>query len=249
MGQGPSQEDAPDDGTFECHRCGTCCTNLQDLWSDGQAPFTSLAGERIYRLPTPGGLRVFAWEADRFPTDRLEPLLVVADDQRGKLVVLAYELDEVVCPNYAEGVGCTIYADRPMVCRAYPLLVVEGEAGPEVAISGRCPGHVAVEQAAAEAERPEPVLARAYPEEFAPALAVPATVQALSAIVGFLEAAAVVSPIPGLAEDEVQRWKGNGTVDLVALAEQAGAFTREDLSERARSIRQRLRERWAPGQG
>lgn len=188
---------------------------------------------------------MFAWEADRFPAHRLEPLLVVADAGRQRLVALAYEQDAQVCPNYDEEVGCTIYEDRPLVCQAYPLLVVEGEEGAEVAVSGLCPGKVPIARAAERADRPEPVLARAYPDEFAAALAVPATVQALSEVVGFLESAGVLDPVDGLTEDAIDRWRAKGTVDLVTIVEEAGVLGQEQLAERTRRIRRTIHERWA----
>lgn len=204
-----------------------------------------MAGERLYRLPTPGGLRVFAWEAREFPSDRLDPLLCLADAHRDRLVALAYELDATVCPNYDDAVGCTIYEDRPLVCRAYPLLVVHGDEGPEVAVSARCPGKVTVQAAADEAERPEPVLARAYPDEFAAALAVPAMVQALAEVAGFLEAAEVVDPVAGLDEEAVRGWARSPPLDLVELVEAEGVMDRGTLTRRAEGVVDRLRERWA----
>lgn len=204
-----------------------------------------MAGERLYRLPTPGGLRVFSWEAPEFPRDRLDPLLCLADAQRDRLVALAYELDAAVCPNYDEAVGCTIYEDRPLVCRAYPLLVVDGDGGPEVAVSGRCPGKVAVQAAADDAERPEPVLARAYPDEFAPALAVPAMIQALAEVISFLEAAEVVDPVAGLDEAAVRDRTRTPPLDLIELVEAEGVMDRGTLTRRAEGIVDRLRERWA----
>lgn len=240
----PRTGDGARPASFTCHRCGTCCTNLQDLWSTGKGPAASIANETIYRLPTPGGLRVFSWEAHRFPRDRLDPLLAVADEQRETLVALAYELDARVCPNYDDDVGCTIYEERPLVCQAYPLLVVQGESGPEVAISGMCPATVAVEQAANQASRPEPLLARAYPEAFAPALAVPAMVAQLSETVSFLASAEVLSPVAGLDEPELERWSDPPVLDLVDLVEEAGVFDRAKLAARANSAVDRIRARW-----
>lgn len=236
--------EGPEQGSFECHRCGTCCTSLRGIWSDEETPLGSMAGERIYRLPTPGGLRIFAWEAGPFDPGRLDPLLVVADGRRERLVALAYELDARTCPQYDEDVGCTIYEDRPLVCRAYPLLVVSGERGPEVTVSGLCPGRVAVAERAREADRPEPVLAEAYPDAFAPALAVPATVNALTDVVAFLESADVVEPLRGLDAETIAAWRERGAVDLVDVVEGAGVLDRDALAGRASAITERIRERW-----
>lgn len=229
---------------FTCGRCGTCCTNLRGLWSSGGAPVSSIAGERIYRLPTEGGLRMFSWETEPFDDERLEPLLVVADGQRERLVAFAYELDARVCPQYDDEVGCTIYEDRPLVCRAYPLLVVQGEDGPEVTASGLCPSRVPIQQATDGTGEPEQALAQAYPDEFAAALGVPATVGTLAETVSFLASADVLDPVRGLEGGDLDGWRSREVLDLVDLVEAAGVLSRQDLAERVERVVEGVRERW-----
>ncbi|MDX1612315.1 MAG: hypothetical protein R3185_08090, partial [Candidatus Thermoplasmatota archaeon] len=70
---------------FHCHGCGSCCNTLQERWNRDRGQFRALPGQGVYRLPTPGGLRMFSWEATPFQGHGLQPLLVVADAQRDAL--------------------------------------------------------------------------------------------------------------------------------------------------------------------
>lgn len=232
--------------TFGCHRCGTCCTNLREAWDREPGTASTLPDDRIHRLPRPGGLRVFAWEAPRFPTEHLSPLLVVPDDRRERLIALAYELDADACPNYDASEGCTIYEDRPLVCQAYPLLVVENEQGPQLTVSADCPARVQAPEPSHPDEDPVKALARAYPEEVGPALAVPAALTVLPHALDLLETADLLRPRRGLDAPTLEAWSNEGIVDLVELGEQGGVFTAETFRDRVDRIKQDLRDRF-PG--
>lgn len=231
-----------DPGHFHCHGCGTCCTNLTGRWARDRGRFQALPQAGVYRLATPGGLRMFSWEQAPFTAERLAPLLAVADGQRDRLVALAYELEATRCPRYEDEVGCTIYEDRPLVCRAFPLLVLE-DGGLSVAASALCPAKVPVVGAAQAANEPERVLAGLYPKETVAALAAPATVRHLAEVVSFLAGAEVLDPVTGLEEDEVHDWAKRPALDLVALAEETGVLTRQALIRQAERVRGKVRER------
>lgn len=235
---------APDH--FHCHRCGHCCTHLSDRWEDRQATgrFEALGGTPIYRVPTPGGLRMFSWEAGPFLDHDLEPMLVLLDQQRQRPVALAYELQAERCPRFEDEAGCTIYDQRPMVCKAYPLLVVQGDDGPSVAVSDPCPGKVPVLGALQATSDPERVLFGLYPGEAGAALAVPALVEHLAEVVGFLASAGVIEPVEDAEEATVDRWLEREPLDLVELVEEAGVMDRDDLIDRGERIVEVLRERW-----
>lgn len=234
------------DDAFACHRCGTCCTNLKEAWDGNKGTVASLPDDRIHRLPQPGGLRLFAWEASRFPSEDLSPLLVVPDAKRERLIALAYELDENRCPNYDDAQGCTIYEDRPLVCQAYPLLVVQGKKGPQLTVSAECPARLEPLDAGEAEEDPVEAIARAYPDEIAPALAVPAILTVLTPALDLLETAGAIEPRRGLTDDELAAWRDDGPVDLVDLAEKAGIFTASILTERVERIKDRLRKQKLP---
>lgn len=224
---------------FTCHGCGQCCTDLRDRWHAARGRFSPVPGTAMVRLPAPQGLRLFPWEARRFPSDRLEPLLAVPCARRERLVALAYVLGEDTCPHYED--GCTIHADRPLVCRAYPLLVVEGSDGPEVAASALCPARVPVTGAVSVSARPHEVLARLYPHEAAAALAVPHMVRRLGAVLDFLESADLLTPRV-LDEEQVEAWLTRGTVDLLDVLEEGGAFPPGMLEAEVQDVLER-----APG--
>lgn len=99
---------------FVCSRCGLCCKDT--LYQAGD-----------YRF----GLYLEPSEIAKFPVEAVFPLF-----GHGQPVeVTAYQLGVNRCPNYEEsgGVGkCGIHADRPLVCRAFPVL------GPSK-VSQRCP--------------------------------------------------------------------------------------------------------------
>lgn len=239
---------------FHCHRCGHCCTHLSDRWDgdrqDGR--FQALGDTPIHRVPTPGGLRMFSWEAGPFRDHTLHPMLVVPDGQREALVALAYEMEAERCPHYEDEAGCTIYDRRPLVCRAYPLLVIQDEAGLSVAVSSPCPATVPVIGAAAVASEPERALFGLYPGEAGPALAIPAMVRHLGEVVGFLASAEVIHPVPDAKPATLEAWRGREPVDLVDLVEEAGVMTGQDLRDRAEQTIRTLEERWrgqVPGPG
>jgi Fe-S-cluster containining protein len=230
---------------FACHRCGTCCTSLDAAW-DAVDGARAVGEGGLYRLPSPGGLRMFAWRADRFPRGRLDPLLVAADADRERLVALAYELTASTCPNHDPDEGCTVYEDRPLVCRAFPLVAGPGDEGIDVEASALCPGRVELTEAASEGPSPERALARLYPEELPAALAVPAMVPVLEGLVDLLGRAGALTPAEDLDAGTVERWAKREPVDLVALAREAGVADRAGLVERAERVRERLRDRFAP---
>ncbi len=103
-------------GKFECTRCGNCCRETL-----AETPEGHLFG--LYLEPN---------EIGRFPKEMVFPLLGRGDP----VTIVAYQLGVNRCPNYAEesGLGrCRIYADRPLVCAAFPITSRRS-------VSPRCPG-------------------------------------------------------------------------------------------------------------
>lgn len=236
----PADGEAGSSPTFSCHRCGSCCTGL--LERGGERGFAEPA-PGVYRLPSQGGLRLFAWEARRFDEGDLEPSLVVADAREDRRVAVSYELRADTCPNFdAEETRCTIYEDRPIVCRAFPLLLEAdgGELG--VAASSVCGVRVPLDALDTD-EEPEAALARAYPEA-APAALAAARILAWSLrVVAFLEQAGELEPQPGLEEADVRSFEDGGC--LVELAEEAGLLEASEFEEKADAIVDRVDERLA----
>lgn len=226
--------------TFACHRCGACCTDLRERASP--AGFAELA-PGVYRHERPGGLRVFAWEADVFPDERLAPALVAADDDREARIVLAHELQADTCPHFdPEATRCTVYEDRPLVCRAFPLIVDATAQGPQLAASSVCGARVPLPD---EPDRQR--LAQAYPEAWAPALAAGRLWAWTVEFLAFLDEAHVVDLRAGLAREELAELEA--TIGLGDLAAEAGVSTRGELADRARRQLQSLREELGQRQG
>lgn len=89
---------------FACSRCGKCCK--ETFYQAGDYLFG------IYLEPS---------EITKFPDGAVFPLF-----GRGQPVeVTAYQLGINRCPNYEESGGlgrCKVYADRPLICKSYPVL-------------------------------------------------------------------------------------------------------------------------------
>lgn len=226
-------------GTFTCHRCGHCCTHLAGRRDAAGTSFAALPPPGLYRLGAPPGLRLFAWEARRFPEAELEPLLAVADGRRDALLPAAYVYPVDRCTHYDDEAGCTVYEDRPLVCQAYPLLAAGGDGGLEVGVSGACPGSVPLPDADGEEAGLEEALAAAYPDEAGAALAVPALVRWLGTVVGFLAQVGAVDPRDGLDEGDVEAL-GVGEADLVDVAAEVGVLDRDEWRARADAVRGEL---------
>lgn len=222
---------------FSCHGCGACCTGLRER---GTAQGFAELAPGVYRLPTPGGLRVLAWEADVFDEAELKPAVVVADKTRDELVVLCYELEADTCPNLEpETNRCTVYADRPLVCRAFPLIVEPGQDGSSIAASSVCGARVPMEELDEGRPRAE-ALAEAYPQAFAPALAVPQLWRWLLQLVAFLAEMGAVDPREGLDPETVEAMAA--ATSIVERAEAAGVVSEGELAERAEQRVEQVRE-------
>lgn len=193
---------------------------------------------------------MFSWEAAPFPDEALVPFLVVADRGRDRQVVLGYELEADVCPKYAaDEQACTIYEDRPTVCRAFPLLISTGENGLEVAASSLCGARIPLDglgEARDRGEGREARLARAYPDAFAPALAVPAIVEHLLERVAFLAQADRVDPATGLDPEEAGTFGNQPPVGFHELLDELGTSGVDQLEASAERITDEIRERWSP---
>lgn len=65
---------------------------------------------------------------------KLHPRTYLLDARRRLAVTLDWHLAHEACPFYA-GFRCTAYAQRPLVCRAYPVLVAD----PRRVLAPECP--------------------------------------------------------------------------------------------------------------
>ncbi len=103
---------ASEERTFECIRCGRCCTGL-------------LAEDRgILR-----GLTLLPDERRLFPVSTVMPAVGVGRRPHEKgFRVIAYQLTEDTCPHLKDGL-CGVYRERPASCRQFPFSLGAGQDG------------------------------------------------------------------------------------------------------------------------
>lgn len=149
------------DKVFSCSVCGDCCTGFSltvDPWvEDGQV-----------HLIRDGsiGVEVWPWEARimlkmSMATDAglvLLPSNLRVDSKRGLPIAISYIIANDICPFVMDR-KCTIYEDRPNVCRYFPLVLAR--AG--VRTSDRCPETVTPKMGSSGKANAD-ALRRTYPD-------------------------------------------------------------------------------------
>lgn len=124
--------------------CGHCCTHLEREPDPGADEFRDILREQgIYHCGDGArrGLSLSNAEAATLRDEarrsgvraRLHPRTYLLETRRRLAVVLDWHLAHASCPFYA-GDGCSVYAQRPLVCRAYPVML----AGP-LTFAPECP--------------------------------------------------------------------------------------------------------------
>jgi Fe-S-cluster containining protein len=112
---------------FSCERCGLCCK------SENNSQFL--------------GVRLFDFEAERIRklalekkiSARIVPSLTIADKKSRRELAIMYKFEHTECPFYSES-GCRIYDERPLLCRAFPIITSGRYSDGEIARSGMCQG-------------------------------------------------------------------------------------------------------------
>ena len=135
--------------------CGWCCTHLEREEEPGERAFRDvMRAEGVYSCGhKPRGIslshpeaRAMRDEAQRrgIPV-KLHPRTFLLDARRRAAVVLDWHWDHVSCPFYAD-YKCTAYEVRPLVCRAFPVML-----GSPLKLAPQCP-KVPVPRAALKGE-------------------------------------------------------------------------------------------------
>ena len=108
---------------FECLRSGQCCTHLVN---EAEA------------FGVTNGLLLLDIEKNLFPEHLVKPQWGVGSPKgNGPERVVSYQLTENICPFYHKDEGCKIHDRRPLICRAFPVLLLSWEKG-NVGWSGNC---------------------------------------------------------------------------------------------------------------
>ena len=116
------------EATFECLRCGRCCSSL-------------LAEDRgILR-----GLTLLPGERGLFPPSAVSPAVGLGGSpSEDGFRVIAYQLTEDTCPHLEVG-SCGIYQERPAGCRQFPFSLRRGPEGSlQVGLDLNCPALLAL---------------------------------------------------------------------------------------------------------
>ncbi len=119
---------AQDETTFECQRCGRCCSTL-------------LAEDRgVLR-----GLTLLPGESELFPQPMVKPAFGVGRRTHGRgFRITACQLTEDTCPHLDED-SCSVYPERPASCRQFPFSLRRGPEGKvQVGFDLNCPALVAL---------------------------------------------------------------------------------------------------------
>ena len=95
-----------------CMRCGKCCTRFAVC-------VTSFDVKRIVQTTGKKPEEFLSIIPDHKDRERKEPAILI--DGNYCLLVLQRKMHDV-CMFYTEQ-GCTVYENRPMLCRSYPFLI------------------------------------------------------------------------------------------------------------------------------
>lgn len=118
---------------FACpNDCGWCCTHLTRDEAPGEAEFRDvLRDEGVYACGhKPNGLSVSNAEAAPLIAEakrrklraEIHPRTFMLETRRRLAVVLDWHVAHDSCPFYAN-YKCTAYELRPLVCRAFPVMI------------------------------------------------------------------------------------------------------------------------------
>ncbi len=98
---------------FKCFKCGKCCHNVK---SEGYERYIPVYLDEISKLEN--------LALKNKVKNNLEPDLLYPDILNKRLIVVTYVLKfKDVCAFYNEKLGCTIYNDRPITCKSYPVSI------------------------------------------------------------------------------------------------------------------------------
>jgi Fe-S-cluster containining protein len=135
--------------------CGWCCTHLHREVPREEAKATAafraeLGGQGVYHCgdAVTTGLSLSNAEAARFRElgAEVHPRTFLLETRRRLVVTLDWHMPRTTCPFY-QSYQCTAYDDRPLVCRAFPVMVAS-----PLKLAPECP-HMPVAAPQLRAER------------------------------------------------------------------------------------------------
>lgn len=99
--------------SFQCMRCGKCCNpSKSDPEMIHYIPIYLDETDQIESLAAQNNLKI-----------RVDPDIMYYDELNSRLIILTYalQIDNDGCPFFQS--QCSIYEQRPIVCKAYPLTI------------------------------------------------------------------------------------------------------------------------------
>ncbi|MHA1131085.1 MAG: YkgJ family cysteine cluster protein [Candidatus Helarchaeota archaeon] len=113
--------------TFQCLRCMRCCNSERFGSEILFIPIYLDELKRIKHLAEQRKLKI-----------QLKPDITYYDELNNRLIIVTYALyiDKNGCPFYK--LGCSIYDERPITCRAYPLSILRTEDTTTIILKPEC---------------------------------------------------------------------------------------------------------------
>lgn len=126
---------------FNCVQCGECChirERDKDISAEDEEKYRQYMYGRfgILYLARLTDITINVWpeEAEALKMKaksmdinlRIAPKRVVYDSKHHEIMILDYYIDHDICPFFnTRKKLCGVYADRPIICRSYPLLTTK----------------------------------------------------------------------------------------------------------------------------
>ncbi|MFY1664055.1 YkgJ family cysteine cluster protein [Pseudomonas sp. Pseu.R1] len=106
---------------FECTMCGTCCRNRLIPLTVSESIQWLKRGHRVAVLTEAFSEDQWVGTGEEYRHQLQRSFEVKSNDRSVRVIVILAADALTKCPNLEENNGCAIYADRPHVCRIYPL--------------------------------------------------------------------------------------------------------------------------------
>jgi Fe-S-cluster containining protein len=107
---------------FECNKCGECCKKffVRESPEDKIPCFSTPIDICLTRMT----LALWPWEKHLFKEEEITPAQIIYDLKNNKVIVVQYCLKTNYCPKLVNN-QCSIYNDRPLICKLYPCPIGE----------------------------------------------------------------------------------------------------------------------------
>lgn len=94
---------------FECKKCGWCCKNFSQNKGISGLPLFEWEKDKFEKLAEKKGIKLY-----------FQPTDLIFDKRSGKHICITFSMENEPCP-FLENNQCSIYSERPIVCRSFPL--------------------------------------------------------------------------------------------------------------------------------